>query len=261
MFLCAISDNASIKLMRDRRLWSYVTLVLLVIVAIGGAGTAVAETSSSAHYQVTGTDFNAISSSKSCSTQYCAKASIGDMTAQTGKNATSTARFGSIAATDSNPLLEVIVDPGESNLGTLTTESTAYKSMTVRVRTHLSDGYVLQIMGNSPKYGNHTLATPTTPTSASPGTEQFGINATVNTTPNVGADPLQVPSSQTSFGVVNDDYKIQNKFKYINGDEVAHSDSESGQTDYTVSMIVNISNATPAGHYTGDFSAVVVPLY
>jgi hypothetical protein len=248
--------------MRKQALWRSAKFVLLLIAIIsGGAATAAAETSTSPHYQVTGTDFNAVSNSQACSSQYCAKASIGNMSADVGKSATSTARFGSIAATDSNPLLEVIVDPGVSNLGTLTTENTAFKSMTVRVRTHLSDGYVLQIVGNPPKYGGHTLTTSTTPTSALPGTEQFGINATTNTSPGVGADPLQVPSSQTSFGVVNDDYKIQNKFKYINGEGVARSNSESGRTDYTISMIVNISNATPAGHYTGDFSAVVVPLY
>jgi hypothetical protein len=248
--------------MRKQELWRSVKVVLLLAAILGfGAPVAMAETSSSAHYQVTGTEFNAVSNSQACSTQYCARASIGDMTADTGKSSTSTAQFGSISATDSDPLLEVIVDPGASNLGTLTTESTAYKSMTVRVRTYLSDGYVLQIVGNPPKYGDHSLATPTTPTSALPGTEQFGINAINNTTPNVGADPLQVPSNQTSFGVVNDDYKMANKFKYISGDEVARSNSESGRTDYTVSMIVNISNATPAGHYTGDFSAVVTPLY
>jgi hypothetical protein len=220
-----------------------------------------AETSSSAHYQVTGTEFNAVSNSEACSTQYCAKASIGDMTAETGQNATSTAKFGSISATDSDPLLEVIVDPGVSNLGTLTTESTAYKSMTVRVRTHLSDGYVLQIVGNSPKYNGHSLTTLTTPTSALPGSEQFGINAVANTIPSVGAAPVQVPSTQTSFGEVNDTYKTANKFKYVSGDEVARSESESGRTDYTISMIVNVSNATPAGHYIGDFSAVVIPVY
>lgn len=248
--------------MRKREPWKYATFVLLFIAIIGGgAGTAMAETSSSAHYQVTGTDFNAVSNSQACSSQYCAKASIGDMTADTGKSATSTARFGSIAATDSDPLLEVIVDSGISNLGTLTAETTAFKTMVVRVRTHLSEGYVLQIVGDPPKYGGHTLATPATPASALPGTEQFGINAAANTSPGVGADPLQVPSGQTSFGVVNDDYKIQNKFKYVSGDNVARSDSESGRTDYTISMIVNISNATPAGHYTGDFSAVVVPAY
>jgi hypothetical protein len=163
--------------------------------------------------------------------------------------------------TESDPLLEVIVDPGVSNLGTLTAEQTAYKTSIVRVRSYLSNGYILQVFGNPPKYGGHTLSTPSTPSSSVPGTEQFGINAALNTTPSVGADAVQVPSNETSFGVVNDDYKIPNKFKYVNGGEVARSLTESGQTDYTISMIVNISNATPAGHYSGDFSVVVTPFY
>jgi hypothetical protein len=110
-------------------------------------------------------------------------------------------------------------------------------------------------------YSGHVLNTPSTPTAALPGTEQFGINATVNTVPNVGTDPVQIPSDQVSFGKVNDDYRIQNKFKYLSGDNVARSDTQSGETDYTISMIVNISNSTPAGHYSGDFSAVVIPVY
>lgn len=175
------------------------------------------------------------------------------------KSTGSTAQFGTV--TDSEPLLEVIVDPGDSNLGVLSAESTAYKTTSIRIRSYLSSGYTLQIVGNPPKYGGHTLNAPSTPTSALPGTEQFGINAVANTTPNVGADPLQVPSSQTSFGVVGDDYKTPNKFKYVSGDEVARSDSESGETNYTISMIVNVANNTPAGHYSGDFSAVVVPVY
>jgi len=128
----------------------------------------------------------------------------------------------------------------------LTTEKTATKTMIVRVRNYLSDGYTLQIVGSPPKVGGHTLATPTTPTGVHPGTEQFAINAVANTSPNVGADPLQVPSNQTSFGVVTDNYRTPNVFKYASGDVIARSSSASGQTDYTVSMVVNISNATPS---------------
>ncbi len=247
--------------MRKRELWRCAKFVLLAVAVIAcSAPAAMAETSSSAHYQVSETEFGATSNQQSCSGQYCARASIGDMTeGGDSKSLTSTAKFGSV--TDSNPLLEVIVDPGISNLGNLSAESTAYKTTTVRVRSYLSDGYTLQVVGSPPKFGSHTLSTLTSPTAATPGTEQFGINATANTAPTVGADPLQVPSGQTSFGVVNDDYKMQNKFKYVNGDVVAHSNTESGRTDYTISMIVNISNATPAGHYTGDFSVVVIPAY
>lgn len=250
-----------IKLMREWRLWQYAKAALLgVLLLAGGTGTAFATTSTSSSYQVTEAQFGASSSLESCSGQYCATASIGDMTAGNAKSAATAASFGSIN-NDTEPLLEVIVDPGESNLGTLTTEKTATKTMIVRIRNYLSGGYTLQIVGDAPKYNGHSLQTPTTPTASQPGTEQFAINAAANTSPNVGNDPVQVPSADMSFGKASDDYKVPNLFKFVNGDVVGYSETESGRTDYTISMIVNVSNSTPAGHYTGDFSAVVIPVY
>lgn len=238
-------------------------MLLSVMVAGGCASNAFAVTSSSSNYQVTETEFGSMSNTESCSGQYCARASIGDMSGGKSKSSGgegSTAQFGTIAA-ESEPLLEVIVDPGESNLGVLSAEQTSYKTTTVKIRNYQSGGYMLQIVGNPPKYGSHTLNAPSTPTSSQPGTEQFGINAAANTIPTVGAAPVQVPSAQTSFGAATDDYKTPNMFKYTSGDVVAQSDTESGRTDYTISMIVNVSNKTPAGHYTGEFSAVVIPVY
>jgi hypothetical protein len=247
--------------MQKRRLWHYLQFILsaVVLVAVGGASTVFATTSSSTSYQVTETEFGASSTAQNCSTQYCAQASIGGMAAGSSASNGYKATFGAI--TSSDPLLEVIVNSGQSDFGTLSTQSTAAKTMTVQVRNYLSGGYTLQIVGNPPKYGSHALATPSTPTAATPGTEQFAINASANTTPSVGAAPVQVPSTQTSFGIVNDNYHTPNLFKYTSGDVVAHSNSESGQTNYTISMIVNISNATPAGHYSGDYAAIVVPVY
>lgn len=261
VILLSISDNTYIKLMRKRSLGygsKLLFLALLVAVSVGSVKTVYAQTSSSPNYQMTEGEFNA-GSLDSCSGQYCAKASIGDMTAGTSKSANGTATFGSVV--EGEPLLEVIVQTGESNLGILTTEKTATKTMTVQVRNYLSGGYVLQVTGDPPKYRNHTLSTPSIPTSANPGTEQFGINAAKNTTPIVGDMPVQTPSDQTSFGLVEESYRTPNLFKYTSGDVVARSNSESGQTSYTISMIVNVSNATPAGHFAGDFAAVVIPVY
>lgn len=248
--------------MRKQGLVRGVTLALLVAAAIlGGAHTVQAETYKSPNYQMTESDFTSMSSRQNCSAAYCAKASIGNMSGGNAKTPAGSAAFGPTPTVDSDPLLEVIVDPGVSNLGDLTTDRTAFKTMTVRVRTHLSSGYVLQVTGSPPKYEGHTLATPAIPTSSMMGTEQFGINAVANTDPVVGANAKQVPSSQTSFGVVNPNYNQANKFMYQSGDDVARSDSESGRTDYTISMIINVANTTPAGHFTGDFAAVVIPLY
>lgn len=169
------------------------------------------------------------------------------------------ASFGPI--TPDEPLLEVITIPGQSFLGDLSSTQTATKTTTVKVRSYLSNGYVIRVSGNPPKYGNHTLSTPAVPVASSMGTEQFGINVVANTSPSVGANPVQVPSGQFSFGTAEPGYNTPNLFKYTNGDVIARSTVASGQTDYTISMIVNISNLTPAGHYTGDFAAVVIPVY
>jgi len=250
--------------MQRRRFGQRVSVMLLAAFLLLGLNINVtnptlAVTSSSSNYQVTETQFNAGSSLQSCSGQYCAKTSIGDTAVGEAEGSAVTAQFGPI--TNSDPLLEVIVEAGESNLGVLTTETTATKITTVRIRNYLSGGYVLQIVGDPPKYNGHPLSTNTTPTASTKGKEQFGINLAANTSPNIGAGPVQVPSEQTSFGVVAQDYRTANLFMFNSGDVVARSTTSSGQTDYTISMIVNISSATPAGHYSGDFSAVVIPAY
>ncbi|MGK2896050.1 MAG: hypothetical protein ACSLEY_00395 [Candidatus Saccharimonadales bacterium] len=247
--------------MQRQRAWSYALYIILLAVLLvvsGRVNAVLATTSSSTNYQATEMEFNAGAQQEGCSTNYCTKVSIGDMTVQQS-NSPSTAAFGTISSNE--PLLEVIVDQGESNLGVLTAEHAATKTMVIHIRNYLSAGYVLQITGTPPKYGSHTLSTPSTPTASIPGTEQFGINAVANTLPNVGADPVQSPSSEFSYGVVDNEYATTNMFKYESGDVVARSQTASGQTSYTVSMIMNISNSTPAGHYSGDYSAVVIPVY
>lgn len=190
-------------------------LLAAALVVLSTASIAFAQTSSSNNYQMVESDFTAGGSVESCSGQYCARVSLGDVSGGTASDGVSTAEFGSV--TPDEPMLEVIVDPGESNLGDLTTEQTATKTTTVRVRNYLSNGYTLQINGEPPKYGGHFLATSSTPVAAQPGTEQFGINAVANTSPSVGAAPQQVPSSQTSFGTVASGYATPNMFKYVSG--------------------------------------------
>ena len=245
--------------MRNRRFQGYSRLLLLAV-AIAGcvAPAAFAETSNSSHYQATQMQFGSGSTEQTCSSSYCSSASIGDMSGGSSASSSSTASFGRI--TDSEPLLEVIVTPGQSDLGVLTTEHTATKTSTVQVRNYLSGGYVLQVTGDPPKYANHTLATPTTPTTPEAGKEQFGINAVANNN-GLGANPVQVPDATTSFGFAETGYDQPNKFKYTSGDMVGRSLKASGRTDYTISFIVNIANNTPAGHYQGDYSAVVIPVY
>lgn len=249
-----------IKLMQKRTVWGVSrSLLLAVLAAVCIVVPAYAQTSSSNNYKASEMQFGAGSSNESCSGNYCARASIGDIAGGESKSVSNSAVFGPVAP--SEPSLDMIIDTGNVNLGVLTTEVPATKTATMKVRTYLTDGYTLQITGDPPKYANHTLATPATPTASTPGTEQFGINLVANTVPNVGVNPVQVPSGEFSFGSVLPNYSTPNRFMYSSGDVVARSPTQTGQTDYTVSFIINISNATPAGQFKGEYSAVIIPIF
>lgn len=245
--------------MRKRGILGYAVVILsLGLFAIGfGASTALAVDSSSNNYQMTEWEFGSGATIDGCSGSYCAQATIGDPGA--ANRATST-EFGEVETDE--PMLEVIIEVGESNLGDLSIDRTATKTSIVKVRNNFEGGYSLQMMGDPPKAGNHTLATPDTPTASLMGTEQFAINLTANTVPEVGTLPVQrssVEGEQTIFGEPTTDYNTANLFKYESGDIIAESLLDAGRTDYTISMIINIANTTPSGHYSGDFALFVVP--
>jgi len=212
--------------------------------------------SASSNYQMVESQFGNASSNETCSGSYCTSVSIGN---DSQTSAVSTPDLGSVNY--SEPLIAMVVIPGQSNLGELTTERTGAKTMQVQIRNYLSGGYRLMIIGTAPKYGGHTLSTQNSPTVSSPGTEQFGINVVANTSPAVGANPVAQPGGGDATGLVMNNYKTPNKFMYTSGDTLAQTTTNTGGADYTISMIVNISNATPAGKYSGDFAAVVVPYF
>lgn len=239
----------------------YVMVVLVVGTLFASGTTLVYATSnpSSTHYQASQLQFGSSDTNQNCSSQYCATAGVGGAAVGSTSSASYSSTFGPV--TGSEPLLEVVVSGGLSDLGTFSSSTASTKTIVVKVRNYLSSGYTVQLIGKAPTYGGHSITSLTTPTSSTPGTEQFGVNAVANTSPLVGADLTQVPSSSTSFGTVSPNYATPNKFMYSSGDVIASSAKSSGETDYTISMIINISNTTPAGQYTSDFSAVVIPAY
>lgn len=244
--------------MRTRRLWGLFGLALTtaLFIALPWVSERAFAQSASDNYQVVESQFGNSSSNESCSSEYCASVSIGN---DSKTSAASTPTFGE--ANYSEPLLEMIVIPGDSNLGTLSTEQTGAKTMQIKIRNYLTGGYRLQIIGDAPKYKDHKLATLSTPGASQPGTEQFGINAIDNSTPDVGANPLLQPGGGDATDSVLANYKIPNQFMYVSGQTIAETSTNTGGADYTISMIANISNQTPAGQYMGDFAAVVMPYF
>lgn len=239
-------------------------IVLALVFCFGLGGTAHAGTtqSNSSNYSVSEVQIGGNGSAlHDCSTSYCAQEQLGDTVDGRGNSANYSAQFG--GDTTNTPLLEVIVSGGTQDLGVLQSSATSTASFSVKVRSYLSSGYAMYITGSPPSQGQHTLKTLYTscPCTSQPGTEQFGINLAANTSPSVGADPVQVPSSTYGFGTAEANYDQSNLFMYHDGDEVGFSPTSTGETDYTISMIMNISNATPGGRYTSNFNAIVAPSY
>lgn len=187
-----------------------------------------------------------------CSSSYCAKQSLGETAIGTSSSSSYLAHAG--FNTKREPYIQINVSSTSVNLGLLSTSSTATGTATFSVKAYLTSGYNVVTDSAAPAYGSHTLASLATPSSAAVGVEQFGINLVNNTTAcgaptNFGANPVQVPSTNFSFGTTATNYSTCGKFIYNNGDIIASSTQSSGETDYTISYIANISNVTPAGQY------------
>jgi hypothetical protein len=235
-------------------------LVLSVLTALSYTPAVLATQATSTNYGVSEVQFGTGGELHACSTTYCARQSAGDLTTGNTKSASYQAQGG--LTTQRDPLLEVSVTGGVINLGDLSPITTASGSTTFSVKTYLASGYNAYIDGTSPKTSAGHVLTPMSSAAASTqGLEQFGINLRLNTTPAVGADPVQVPSSTFSFGAAAAGYNTVNNFKYVAGDIIAQSTSSSGETDYTMSMIANIATTTPGGVYGGRLVINVIPTF
>lgn len=165
------------------------------------------------------------------------------------------------------PFLEVFVNTGTIDMGVLSSAATATGTATFRVKLYQGSGYVVRTMGNPPSIPGHSLANLSSPTLSAAGTEQFGMNLVHNTLPTTfGSDPAQIPNPSTipatfGFGFTTNGYQNANQYKYNTGDTVAQSNSASGETDYTVAYIMNITTLTPAGTYTYNQDLVVTGTY
>ena len=224
--------------------------------------------SSSAHYQVNEVFFGAGGALNDCSATYCAKESAGE----TAVGDTSSASYQAHAGfnTDRTPFLQFVVDSNNPNVGVLSTGSTSTATATFNVKNYLSSGYQVVTVSPPPQNNAYTLHAINPQASSSIGSEQFGMNLVANTgctgiPGTLGSDPVQKPSSAFGFGVAgngsNSDYATACQFKYHQYDTVASSDKSSGETDYTISFIYNISNLTAGGTYTFDDTLVATATF
>ncbi|PID98950.1 hypothetical protein CSA80_02390 [Candidatus Saccharibacteria bacterium] len=250
-------------------------LLSAAFVLLGGFAPALAQQSSSPNYQVNETFFGTGGELEACSgNEYCAKQSAGELTVGN----TSSNNFQAQAGfnTDRTPWISAaIVGSPHVDLGVLSKDEMHAGTAQFRVSAYLSEGYVVQIAGNSLAIPSHTMTAVNGASSV--GTEQFGLNLATNTVSavdangntlsgfgsNVTHDP-DYPAEPFGFGEVANspvDYATPDMFHFNSGDIIARSTQSSSYTTYTISYIANISPITPAGSYTAAHSVVATATF
>lgn len=180
---------------------------------------------------------------------------VGDSEGPTGYRAQSG------ATTTNDPSLACVTNTASASFGSLSSSVAATSTASFSVLNYTSSGYIVQIIGAPPSSGSHTLSALSSNAGSTPGTEQFGINLINNTSPVVGTNPQQVPSDSFSYGSAAASYGTLNSFRYVQGETIALASKTSGQTDYTISYLINIANTTPGGSYTGSQVLVCTGTY
>lgn len=217
--------------------------------------------SCSTNYGVTETFFGSGGELNACSSHYCSKQSLGETTVGNTKGTSYQAQAG--FNTNREEYLQFTINAATVDLGVLNSATTATGTATFSVEAYLANGYQVVTTADPPTNNSYVMHTPSTPTASAVGTEQFGINLVANTSPAISgsANPVQVPDGTFSYGQAAPGYDTPNLFKYTKGDVVASSTKSSGETDFTISYIMNISGMTPGGHYVMQHQLVATATF
>lgn len=185
---------------------------------------------------------------------------IGNIAVGGGESSNFQVKNGYVTTPD--PRLECLINTPSISFGSFSTSVTSTATATFSVMNYTSYGYIVSILGNTPRMGTHNLTNLSANAASTPGTEQFGINLAANTSPTTfGSAPVQVPDNTFSYGNAATNYNTSNSYRYNNGDTIASATKSSGQTNYTISYIANVATTTPGGTYTGNQTILCTGTY
>lgn len=208
--------------------------------SLGGLGTANSNAPSSLNYQNAQSSGAEIGLGTSTSTNYQIEAGN---------------------TTTKDPALTFAITSATSNFGAFSAAAAATATSTFQVINYTSYGYVVEVIGNPPTNAEtgHTITAMSTTGPSQAGVEQFGMNLVANTSPvSLGANP---DHGQFGFGSAETGYDTPNNYTYNSGDTIASAPKSSGQTTYTISYIVNVTNLTPGGTYTTNQTLICTGTY
>ena len=101
--------------------------------------------------------------------------------------------------------------------------------------------------------GNEIITPLATSTASNPGTSQFGINLVSNSSPSVGANV-----GGPGVGRATANYRVQNRYRFVNGERVAFAPLPAAFNRYTVSYVVNVSEDQAPGVYSSTITYTAI---
>lgn len=243
-----------------KRFVRLVGLFLVVVCCIPTTPFAYAQSTASPNYHFEESTIGAGGLLQSNSANFQGQSSVGDI--GIGNSASPNFQVDAGSQTTNDPRLAISVNQA-SSLGIFSPTTTATATSTFTVLNYTSSGYIVTIAGTPPTHDGHSIAPMTAdntdPAAASTTSfEQFGINLKANTTPNVGANPV---NGLFAFGANHTQYDIADRFRFVSGETIAVAPKSSGTTTYTISYIVNVGALTPGGHYTSAQTLIVTGTY
>lgn len=237
--------------------WMAGLLALVAASTIGFMSVAYGETLKSNNFEIDESFVGGSGLVQSGSANYKIDSSLSD-TAVGNTNSTNY-QIAPGYTTTGDPALSFAVTSGNANFGSFSLTAATTSTSTFQVSNYTSYGYVVQIIGNPPSSGGHTLAGMSTTGPSQAGVEQFGINLVANTSPvSLGANP---DHGQFGFGSAATGYDTANNYRYVSGETIATAPKSSGLTTYTISYIINVNTHTPAGIYSGNQVLVCTGTY
>lgn len=133
-----------------------------------------------------------------------------------------------------------------SDMGTLSHDSTLTAQSQMAAGTNATRGFVITANGETLSAGTNVIDALGSPSSSTPGVNQFGINLTRNDELQIG----ELPEGSWTNAFASPKYAQPNKYLFVSGDPVAYSTNVSLMKKFTVSYIVNSSQSLRAGVYT-----------
>ena len=239
-------------------------LVLMIPLIISSSVNAAEEIPNSPNYQVIESGFSVGSETNASSTSYNAQVSAGNL----GVGNASSANFQSFAGfiTPEEEYVELVIPLSSIDLGLLSPGTPGTGIAVFSARAYLNDNYVIVSPAQPPALEgdeSRTINSLTTASTFDPLAEQFGINLVANTDPVVqGVAAAPQPNASFAYGQAAPGYDIPNNYQYNSDDVIAESVTRGyGETIYTISYMMNITNTTPGGRYVMDHDLVILATF